>query len=256
MPEPDRESAAGGSRFRTTHWSMVLSAGDSGDPLSREALSTLCQMYWHPVYAFVRRKGYDPDTAQDLTQGFFLFLLEKNTIKTARPDKGKFRSFLLVVLKRYLTNEWKRQRAEKRGGGSASLTFSFEDAERRYALEPVDRDTPETIFEKQWIRTLIHNSLQRLKREMNSSGKPERTEPLTSILTGSGDGAPYVEVARKLGMSESALKVSIHRTRRRFGSMLREEVAQTVSEPSLVEEELSYLFSAGGSAPDYRTGEP
>jgi RNA polymerase sigma-70 factor (ECF subfamily) len=202
-----------------------------------------------PVYAFVRRNGYDPETAKDLTQGFFLNLSAERFIRTADPEKGKFRSFLMVVLKRYLVNEYAAAHARKRGGEfqHVSLEVDLEDAENQYRIGPSDDETPERIFERQWATTLVDHVLDRLREEMNRRGSPERTDRLTGFLSGDHGSPRYANVAEDLGMTESAFKVAVHRMRRRYATLLREEVAQTVSNPDQVEDEVRYLFSAMGS---------
>jgi RNA polymerase sigma-70 factor (ECF subfamily) len=239
----DRRQESDKRWFATTRWSLVVAAGDSRHPDSRDALATLCQDYWPPIYSYVRSRGHDSETARDLTQGFFARLLEKGYLKEARRDRGRFRSFLLTSVKHFLANEWDREQALKRGGGTKPLSLDVDTAEERYCPQPADGETPDKIFEKRWALTVLDQVLERLEREMKRSGNVERFERFRTFLTSEGGGARYRQLAGELDMSEAAVKVAIHRLRRRFGELLREEVAQTVNEPGAVDGELRYLFS-------------
>lgn len=245
VPVVSKDHDAGGDKgFRTTRWSLVVAAGDSRSPDYRRALEELCGAYWYPVYAFIRRSGQDPDAAQDLAQGFFAQLLEKRTLKAADQERGRFRSFLLTALKFYLSNEQQRERAQKRGGGRAPIPLDAATAEKHYSLEPVQEHTPETLFERRWALALLERSLDRLREELKRSASPERSLRLMGCLT--SDDGRYKQLAAELGMSESAVKVAVHRMRRRFGKLLREDVAHTVEGPEKVEEELRHLFEVIG----------
>ena len=234
--------------FGTTRWSLIVAAGDSNNPDCRRALDELCGAYWYPVYAFLRRSGRDPDAAQDLTQGFFARLLEKQTLKAADQERGRFRSYLLTALKFYLSNERQRERAQKRGGGQAPIPLDRNTAEKHYSLEPVEEQTPEALFERRWALALLERALDRLREELKRSASPERSLRLVGCLTGDDGRGRYKQLAAELEMSESAVKVAVHRLRRRFGDLLREEVAHTVEGPEQVEEELRHLFAViGGS---------
>jgi len=222
----------------------VLAAGDSAHPDFRTALEALCETYWYPLYAYIRRRGCDPETARDLAQGFFSSLLERRSIRIADPDRGRFRSFLLTSLKNYMTNERERERAQKRGGGQEPLSLELDAAEGRYRREPADDRTPDRFFARRWALVLLDRTLDRLRDEMGRSGGPERFERLSSFLTGDDAGTPYKQVAARLEMSESAVKVAVHRMRKRYGQLLREEVAATVDDPARVDEEIRYLFRA------------
>jgi RNA polymerase sigma-70 factor (ECF subfamily) len=237
---------AGGRRFQTTQWNLVLEAADRESPRFRESLATLCRLYWLPVYAYVRRRGHDVDSAQDLTQEFFSLLIEKNYVRGVQREKGRFRTFLLVAVKRFLANEWDRAHARKRGGADSPLPLELADAERRYRTEPADEETPEKTFERRWALTLLDRTYARLREELNRSGHPERTRRLMELLTGSGDALPYAEVAREFGQSKSAIKSAVHRMRVRFGALLREEVAETVDAPERIDDEIRHLFAAVG----------
>ena len=242
MPD-SRTRAGGGGRFLTTRWSLVLAAGDTQHPESAEALATLCERYWYPVYSFARRRGRDVDQAQDLVQGFFSHLLEKKTLGSADPDRGRFRSFLLGAFKFYLADQAAHAAARKRGGGVTLCSLDLEDAESRYRLETDVSENPDRVFARQWALELLGHARQRLHDEIAASANPERGRRLVGFLTDAG-GERYREVAEELGMSESAVKVAVHRLRRRFGALLREEVAQTVNDEARVDEELRFLFSA------------
>ncbi len=242
-PEQQRSSAA---RFATTHWSIVLAAGRTSSPDSRRALTTLCETYWYPAYAYVRRRGHSREEAQDLTQEFFLRLLEKELLLTVDPRRGKFRSFLLASLKNFLANERRDARARKRGGGRVHLSLDFQSAEDRYSLEPTHELTPERIYERRWALTLLEQSLSKLRQDFTRSGKSDLFDQLRVFLGGEGQKVSYKEVAEKLGMTEGAVKVSAHRLRRRCREILREEIGQTVVGSEEVDDELRHLFSALG----------
>lgn len=235
-------------RFRTTQWSLVRTGGDSADPdLRREALAYLCRTYWPPVYDYIRCRGHDAETARDLTQGFFARLLDKEFLKKADRERGKFRSFLLTCVKRHLADERDRGRALKRGGGVAILPLEFETAESAFRHVPAERRTPESIFERRWAVALVKQAVSRLAHEMERSGKQEQFRRLRPWLTGRGPASRYAALAADLGMSEQALRVAIHRLRRRLGKLLREEVVATLSDRSQLDAEMHSLFEALGS---------
>lgn len=233
--------------FATTRWSVVLAAGKDRSPEGKRALVALCETYWHPLYAFVRRRGHPAEEAQDLTQAFFARLLEKESVAEADPARGKFRSFLLGSLNHFLANQWRRDHAQKRGGSQAILSLDFQRGEESLSLEPAHDLTPEKLFERQWAMTLLTTALARLREEYTAAGKQALLERLHPYLGGDGDAAPYAEIARQLGMSEGAVKVAVHRLRRRCRDLLREEIAQTVSGPEEVDQELRDLFDAVSS---------
>jgi RNA polymerase sigma-70 factor (ECF subfamily) len=240
----DRKQAAGGRRFATTRWSQVLAAGQTSTGESREALARLCESYWYPLYAYVRRWGHDADQAQDLTQAFFAKLLEKHYLRAADPARGRFRSFLLASLKHFLLNEADRTGAAKRGGRTMVVPLEFENAEGRYSREPADAETPETIYERRWALVLLERTLGRLRGEFEAAGKQVLFARLEGHLTGDHETLPYADLGVELGMSEGAVKVAMHRLRRRFGALLREEINQTVSDPAEVDDEIRDLFRA------------
>jgi RNA polymerase sigma factor (sigma-70 family) len=233
-------------RFMTTHWSVVLAAADASSPESDRALATLCEAYWYPLYAFVRRQGHAAHEAEDLTQEFFARILEKQYLDGVGPEKGRFRTFLLVCLRRFLANEWDRKRALKRGGGRAPLSIDFADADARYRLEPAHELTAERLFDRRWALTLLEQVLASLAEEMRLSGKGGLFDALKVYLAASSSAPPHVEMGKKLNMTEGAVKVAVHRLRGRYRRLLREEIAKTVGEEGDVEEEIGRLFAALG----------
>jgi len=225
--------------FRTTHWSMVLRAGDSQSPDSAQALERLCRTYWYPLYAFVRRKGHSHEEAQDLTQGFFEKLLSKDYLADADRQRGKFRTFLLTSFSHFLANEWDRSRTLKRGGNVVLVSLDAEaEAEERYKLEPVDNASADKIFEQRWAHTLMATVLERLAAETEA----KRFEALKHFLTGD-DAESYAGAAAQLGISVAAVTSAIHRLRARFGALLRDEISNTVASPEEVEGEIVHLMN-------------
>jgi len=228
--------------FATTHWSVVLAAGNKADPRCTAALQTLCQTYWYPLYAYVRQRGYATQDAEDLTQAFFTFLLEKDRLGSLIRERGKFRSFLLTALNHFLTDQWKRASAAKRGGGHTILSLDMSDAEARFLQEPVDRITPESLFEQNWAVTLLNTGFDRLHREQQAKGKAGQFS-LKFCLTGRGSEVPYAQLAERLQVTEASVKVLVHRLRRRYRDLLQEEIFHTVATPEEVQEELRHLFA-------------
>jgi RNA polymerase sigma-70 factor (ECF subfamily) len=229
--------------FATTHWSLVLAARKCDSADAQAALTSLCQTYWYPLYAYVRRQGHQPDDAQDLTQAFLARLLEKHYLKSADPERGRFRSFLLTAFKRFLSKERDRERAKRRGGGIKPLPLDFAVGERRYSLEPAYNATAERIYDQRWALTLLDRVFARLRVESDLAGKQKEFNRLKIYLTGEA-GPSYQEVAAELAMTEGAVKVAVHRLRRRYRDLVREEIAQTVAGPGDVDEELRHLFAA------------
>jgi DNA-directed RNA polymerase specialized sigma24 family protein len=222
---------------------VVLTAGNSESPQAHDALEKLCRTYWYPLYAYVRRKGYSADDAQDLTQEFFARLLARNYLNVADRNKGKFRSFLLGSLEHFLAREWTRAHAQKRGGGHSIFSFHEMDAENRYLLEPVHELTAEKIFDRRWATTVLEQAMAQLRDESMSEQKGDLFNKVECLLSGEKGEASYAEVAAELSMSEGAFKVAVHRLRRRFGDLIRAQIAQTVATPQGADEELQYLFS-------------
>jgi len=232
-----------GGLFSTTKWSLVLAAGDTVAPSSREALAALCRLYWYPVYALIRHLGNDRDSSKDLAQGFFAYLLENQTLKIADPERGSFRSFLKAVLYNYLRHERRREQAQKRGGGRPRLDLDFEGAEARYRSELSHDETPDKLFEKRWAQTLLTRAFERLGNETADESDHQRFRVLAPFLTEGSQGRSYADVAVELAMTEGAVKATVHRMRKRYGQLLRAEVAQTLADPDQVEKEIRYLFS-------------
>ncbi len=233
-------------QFAETHWTVVLRAGGD-DTRAHEALTRLCQTYWYPLYAFVRRHGHGPEDAQDLTQGFFACLLENHALATVDRSKGTFRSFLLASLRNFLANERDRARAQKRGGGKAHVPLDAASAETRYVRESADHASPDKVFERNWALTLLEQVLERLRAEQTAAGKGAQFEQLQDCLMGSPDAPRYAAAAGRIGLNEEALRMAVSRLRRRCRELLRAEIAQTVSSPAEIEEELRHLFVALGS---------
>ena len=231
-------------RFQTTQWSLVRAAADSANPESRDALATLCEAYWPPVYAYVRFRGNDAETSRDLTQGFFTQLLDKKRVKAADPERGRFRSFLLASVKNYLSHERARAATEKRGGDAVTLRLDFDGAESLLGRAATEQETPERLFEKRWAVSVLRRAMERLEQEMEGAGKGEQLRKLRPCLTGEADDTPYKKIADDLGINETAARVAVHRLRRRFGESLRAEVSQTLSDPTLLDEEMSFLLDA------------
>lgn len=230
---------AAGAVFAPTRWSMILAARDPVG--ARAALGELCHVYWFPLYAYVRRRGYSAEDAQDLTQTFFARLLEKNWLDTVAPEKGRFRAFLLAALKHFLANEWDKAQAQKRGGGAIPVSL---DAETRYQREPLNELSPDRLFDRQWALALLDIVLNRLRDEHDTAEKRRLFEALRGTLTGDQPEAGYAELGRQLGLNEGAIKVAVHRLRKRYRELLRAEIAQTVSDRGPVAEELLSLFAA------------
>ncbi|MEO8426060.1 MAG: sigma-70 family RNA polymerase sigma factor [Verrucomicrobiota bacterium] len=243
MAEPDNVHAAH-AQFTTTHWSLVLAAGDSSAPSTQEALERLCRAYWYPLYAFVRRLGRSPADAQDLTQGFFAYLLEHRLVARADPQAGRFRSFLLGSLKHFLAHEQERATALKRGGGALVLSFDAFDPEERYALEPFDLATPEAIFDQRWAQQQIENALAHLRADYTASGRGALFDLLKDYVWGDKNALTLAEIAARIDLTEEAVKKSVQRLRQRFRDCLRAEIAQTVTTPDQIDDELQYLRAA------------
>ncbi len=243
MPTPTPKPGSNNDPFHTTRWSIVLAAGrDENTGSSAGALETLCQTYWYPIYAYVRRRVPTVHEAQDSTQAFFERILEKKTLANADPDRGRFRAFLLTACKRFLANEWHKGQAAKRGAGQQVLSLDFDAAETRYAIEAVDSLTPEIVYEQQWAVTMLNSVLEQLQQEFTDRAKSEQFDELKQFLSGS-KSVSYAEAAENLGMKEGAVKVAAHRMRTRYRELIRAEIAQTVESPDEIEDEIRRLFS-------------
>jgi RNA polymerase sigma factor (sigma-70 family) len=232
------------SWFVTTHWTVVLSARGQDPARSDQALETLCRTYWYPLYAYVRRQGHSSHDAQDLTQEFFTRLLHADYLKSVEREKGRFRTFLLVALKRFLANEWDRARAQKRGGGQALVSLDTSDGETRYQVEPAARLDADKIYDRRWALTLLDETMARLRKEFSEAGRAGEFERLKVTLTADKGTLDYAALAKELGQSEGTLRVAIHRLRKRFREVFRESIAHTVSSPEEVEGEVRHLLSA------------
>ena len=248
MAEADSSdhSPASAREFTTTHWSVVLDANDGASPQATTALAQLCRTYWYPLYAYVRRQGHRAHDAQDLVQGFFARLLQKNFLKNVGPQKGKFRSFLLAALNHFLSDEWDKARAEKRGGGQTLISLDDHNAEELYLLEPDTGAPAERIYEQRWALTLLGQAFARLREESAAADRVREFDHLKGFLsTPTSDGA-YEAVAVQLEMPVPTVAVKVHRLRQRYGELIRAEIAHTVASPADIEEEMRHLFDAVG----------
>lgn len=237
------------ARIATTQWSQVLAARDGSATEARAALESLCQTYWQPLYAYVRHQGHTPEESLDLTQGFFTEFLEKEFLTDVDPEKGRFRAFLLASLRHFLSHERDRERALKRGGWVQTLSLDVETGEAGYTARPVDTLTPEQVFDKRWASTVLDRAMANLREELAGPGDTSQFDTLKRYLT-SGEGPkPYREVAADLGMTEGAVTAAVARLRKRFGRCLRAEVAEIVSDPGDVDDELRHLLSVVQESP-------
>jgi RNA polymerase sigma factor (sigma-70 family) len=233
---------AGRNQFPTTSWTLVVAAGNRVDQDYHESLVRLCERYWYPVYAYVRRRGYPEQDAQDLTQDFFVRILEGRYLDRADPNRGRFRSFLLHSCKFFLSDQADRARAQKRGGG-AILPFEVTSGEQQYRFEPLDNETPDRIFERRWALVLLDRAVSCLRDEFVQHGSLDDFEKLKVFLLGHAE-IPYAELARDMGATEGGLKVAIHRLRKRYRVLFMKEIAETVADPAEVDSEIRFLFSA------------
>jgi RNA polymerase sigma-70 factor (ECF subfamily) len=225
---------------------VVVAAGGDDSSAARAALATLCETYWYQLYAYVRRRGTSPDDARDLTQGFLTSLLERRDFEHVRQERGRFRAFLLASLQHYLSNDFAQRRALKRGGGITFLPLAFDEAEGRYRIEPEESTTPETLYERRWALTVIDRVLGQLRREWEADGRDAEFDELKSCLLGLNPSGGYAAIAARLGTSEGAVKTAVHRLRRRFQVELRTDIAETVSDPADVDDEIRFLVRALG----------
>ena len=232
------------THFETTRWSKVLAAGHPSSPRHREALSELCRDYWYPLYVYLRRRGFDPHQSEDYVQGFFAWTLEKDALGKADRDRGKFRSFLLTSLKNFVANEHDRAQALKRGGGKTPLSLDFTNAEGQYTLEPAHDLTPDKLFDRSWALELLNAAMKRLETRYDEAGKAQEFSFLKEYLTAKKGDVSYREVGARLHMSEGAVKVAVHRLRKRYRELLRAEIAETVTSEDRIEEEIQDLFEA------------
>jgi RNA polymerase sigma-70 factor (ECF subfamily) len=238
----DPEHFGSQRQFATTKWNIVRAVGDDNPQAACSALQELCQIYWYPLYTYVRRQGHDANSAADLTQAFFADLLERQDLKKVDPRLGKFRSFLLSAMKHFMSNQWRKNKAQKRGGGRPPLSLDFGAADNRYRLEPSHAQTAELIYQKQWASTLLNRVQQALRAEFAERGKVHQFDKLREFLDGGNKEDSLAAIAAQLSMSEVAVKVSVHRLRQRFGQLLRAEIEQTVSTPDEIDIEIRELF--------------
>jgi RNA polymerase sigma-70 factor (ECF subfamily) len=239
VPEPSR-----GWRFPTTQWSCIIQAGSGDEERAREALARLCHGYWYPLYAFVRRRRHDADEAMDLVQGYFARLLEKGVLAAADRSRGRFRSFLMADCQHFLSHQRAHERALKRGGGIRPVSIDARDAEGRFLREPADDLTPERLFERAWAMTLLERVIALLREEFEAAGRASAFDRLKPVLTGGELDIPYSRLAAEWGTTEAAVQKSVYRLRRRYATLLREQIAATVADPDQVEDEIRSLFAA------------
>lgn len=239
-PRIQTEVADGMAVFATTHWSVVLQAG-SDSPRGQAALESLCRTYWYAIYAYLRRRGYRHEDAQDLTQGFLLQLLERRSLSRVAPEKGRFRSFLLTALNYYLSDQRDRDHAQKRGQGQPLFSLDAQAAAERYRLEPADPSSPDRLFERRWALAMLDQVLVRLEGEFQNEGKAVLFHRLRGFLVMGPREQSYAETAAELGMSEAALRKAVQRLRNRYYEVFRDEIAQTLADPAEMEDELRYL---------------
>jgi RNA polymerase sigma factor (sigma-70 family) len=244
MPSEDASFSKGdltGRTFRTTHWSLVLRIADHRPEEATRALEELCRTYWYPLYAFARRKDYTHEQAQDLTQGFFAKLLEKKQLSLADPGRGRFRTFLLRSFENFLHSEYRDANVQKRGGGRQIISWDEEEAAERYSSQVADGASPALVFERQWAAVLLESVLVNLRREFSQSGKTELFDHLELHLWGDDTSTPYPQIAEALNMTTVSVRVTVHRLRRRFHDLLREQIANTVENLDEIEDEVGYL---------------
>ncbi len=242
------ESRAPGSVFATTHWSVVLEAGGQDTPQSAAALEQLCRTYWYPLYAYLRRTGCNPPDAEDLVQGFFLYLMEGQILRSVAREGGRFRSFLLGTLKNFVSDQRDKASAQKRGGGRRLVSWESAEAEHRFMLEPANVESAERLFERRWVLALLERAMERLQHECASAGKAELFAHIEGFISGEKGLASYADVAAQMKLSPSALKSVIFRLRQRYHELVREEVGHTVADPAELKDELRHLlglFSSG-----------
>ncbi len=232
------------AQFATTRWTMVVAAGQEDSPAARQALEFLCQRYWSPLYFYLRRQGQDKSRAEDFVQGFFAHLLEKRGLQSVKPQKYKFRSFLLASLKNFVADEYRRSQTEQRGGGKRVLPLEFDQAETRYSLEPADRLSADRLFDRSWAMTIIARAMEALRREYVDAGKGELFEQLKGHITTEPESGFYRQSADRLNVSEGAVRVAAHRLRLRLRELIRAEIAETVTTAEQLEEEIRDLFAA------------
>jgi RNA polymerase sigma factor (sigma-70 family) len=238
------EARPSAARFPPTRWSLVAAAAEPASGESRAALEVLCRASWLPLYAFARRSGSAPEAAEDLVQGFFAALLEKGYLAEADRERGRFRTFLLAAFRHHVSRERERERAQKRGGGVRTLALDMASGERLYLAEPADERTPERLFERRWALLLLERALEGLRQNYGGMEKSEVFETLRPFLVGGEPASPLADVGARLGLSEGAVKVALHRLRRRYRDTLRAAIAETVAHPAEIDDEIRHLLGA------------
>jgi len=238
------QTSAPGDIFATTHWTIVLAAGRQCLPQAARALEELCRTYWYPLYAYVRRRGHTKEDAEDLTQAFFVRLLQQNSFARLDSELGRFRAFLLASLKHFLANERDKARAQKRGGGTANLSLDWQTADTKFQVADTREPSPDKAFDREWALALLAKVIERLQNECAADGKANLFEQLKQFLTAGQAESAQRAVAKTLGMDEGAVRVAVHRLRKRYRQLLRDEIANTLADPALVEEEMRALFGA------------
>ena len=238
------QTSAPGDIFATTHWTVVLTAGQERSPQAARALEELCRTYWFPLYAYVRRRGHTKEDAEDLTQAFFTRLLEKNYLASLDSEKGKFRAFLLASLKHFLANERDKSHAQKRGGGNANLSLDWQTADTQFQIAATDGPGPDKAFDREWALALLAKVIERLQKECEADGKAKLFDQLKIFLTAGKAESAQREIAGALGMDEGAVRVAVHRMRKRYRQLLRDEIANTLADAAMVDEEMRALFGA------------
>ena len=237
-------SSAPGDVFATTHWTVVLAAGQRHTPQADGALEELCRTYWFPLYAYVRRRGHAKADAEDLVQAFFARFLEKNYLNGLSAERGRFRAFLLAALKHFLANEWDKAQAQKRGGGAAHLSLDWQTADTKFQVASQTEPSPDKAFDREWALALLAKVIERLQAECAAEGKAALFDQLKTFLMAGGGDSAQAAVAKSLGMEEGAVRVAIHRLRKRYRALLRDEIAHTLSDDAMVDEEMRALFGA------------
>lgn len=244
MTAPISSPSASGDIFVTTHWTVVLAAGQRHTPQSDHALEALCRTYWFPLYAYVRRRGHAKPDAEDLVQAFFARFLAKNYLAGLSEERGRFRAFLLAALKNFLINEWKHASRQKRGGGEAALSLDWETADTKFQIAAQNEPSPDQAFDREWALALLSRVIERLQAECAADGKAKLFEQLKVFLAAGKSETAQSDVAKALGMEEGAVRVAVHRLRKRYRQLLRDEIANTLSDPAMVDEEMRALFGA------------
>ena len=243
MSTEPKSNSPGNATFAKTRWSLVLEAGRRSSADSRQALESLCELYWYPLYGYARRRVANRAEAEDLTQGFFAELIEKNYVAAATPDRGRFRAFLLTAFRNFLSKQWEKAKAQKRGGGRKPIPIDFDSADSRFCLEPVSSLTAEQFYDRQWAVALLGQTLERLQREFVRADKEQQFHELKGFLIGEHSGTTYQDVAARLNMTVAAVKMAASRMRRRYRELLRDEIGQTVSGPHEIDDEIRNLFA-------------